>query len=131
MAVSRGGIILSTMVLMSLVDGEIADDEVMRIRWIYERVTGRPLSDADVRTVIDQVAGDDTSLDAYLEHAHAGLSSTDRRLVLKAAFGIASADGKVVDAEDTLLKAVARGLHIPADEYRACISHLMVAREFT
>lgn len=118
------------MVLMSLADGEIAGAELIRIRWIFEKLTTRALADDDVVAVIRQVRADETDLDAYLALVGDGLGDEDRRTVLKAAFGIASADGKVVDAEDALMLRVAAGLKITPAEYGEIASHLMVAREF-
>lgn len=121
---------MSVMVLMSLVDGEIAETEIMRIRWIFERLTGRSLGRDDVARVAEQVRADNTELTPYLERLGEGLNLVDRRTVLKAAFGVASADGKVLDVEDAMMVAVARALRIEPEDYRSIASHLMVAREF-
>ena len=129
-AINRNGALLSVMVLMCRVDDEIADAEIMRIRWIFEKLTGRRLEREDVLTVVAQVGSDQTDLDTYLEKLGEELSLEDRHSVLKAAFGIAVADGKVVDAEDEMMQKTARALQIDPKDYRAIASHLMVAREF-
>lgn len=115
---------------MSLADDHIAEAEVLRIRWIFEKLTGRALAETDVHTMMKQVQADHTDLDSHLALVGAGLSVEERRMVLKAAFGIASADGKVLDAEDSLMKRVAVALDIEPDDYRTIANHLMVAREF-
>lgn len=130
MAINRNGALLSVMVLMCRVDDDIADAEIMRIRWIFEKLTGRKLERDDVLTVVGQVGADQTDLDAYLEQLGNELSLDDRRTVLKAAFGIAVADGKIVDAEDAMMQKTARALQIDPQDYRAIASHMMVAREF-
>lgn len=130
MSISRDGALLSVMVVMSLADGELADAEVLRIRWIFERLTLRALAADDVTAVIDQVRADKTDLSAVLALAGDELGLRDRRTVLKAAFGIASADGKVVDTEDAMMLRIAKALRIEPDDYRTIATHLMVAREF-
>lgn len=130
MAINRNGALLSVMVLMCRVDDDIADTEIMRIRWIFEKLTGRRLAREDVLTVVGQVGADQTDLDVYLEMIGKELPLDDRRSVLKAAFGIAVADGKVVDAEDEMMQRTARALQIDPKDYRAITSHMMVAREF-
>gem|GEM_PF-1808781 len=129
-AINRNGALLSVMVLMCRVDGDVADAEIMRIRWIFEKLTGRQLERDDVMTVIGQVGADQTDLDPYLEMLGEKLSLDDRHMVLKAAFGIAVADGKVVDAEDAMMQKTARALQIDPQDYASIASHLMVAREF-
>ena len=130
MPINRNGALLSVMVLMCRVDDDVADAEIMRIRWIFEKLTGRRLEGDDVQTVVAQVGSDQTDLDGYLEMLGEQLPLEDRRMVLKAAFGIAVADGKVVDAEDEMMRRTAKALRIDPDDYRAIASHMMVAREF-
>ena len=130
MAINRNGALLSVMVLMCRVDDDIDDAEIMRIRWIFEKLTGRRLEREDVLTVVGQVGSDQTDLDGYLEMLGKELSLEERHMVLKAAFGIAVADGKVVDAEDAMMQRTARALQIDPKDYRAIANHMMVAREF-
>ncbi len=130
MAISRDGALMSVMVLMSLVDGEVSSAEVMRIVWVFEKLTGRTLGNDDVVAVARQVHADKTELKPHLELLGAGLSLEDRRDVLKAAFAVASADGKVVDAEDAMMLDMAKALRIDAQDYSSIASHMMVAREF-
>ena len=123
-------VLLTAMVLMTLADGRVADDEVTRIRWIYGKLSDWPMAEDDVRATIAQVRAEAPSIERYLENHRDNLSEDDKRRLLKAAFAIASADGRVVDAEDRLLIRLAKSLKIPPDVYGATIGHLMVAREF-
>lgn len=127
--VSRDGALLSVMVLMSLVDGRVSDNEVMRIRWIFEKLTGSSLGQDDVLTMAEQVRTDRTDLDAYLGALGESLDLDDRRTVLEAAFGIASADGKVIADEDAMMQRIGRALRLPPEHYNAAVRQLRVARE--
>jgi uncharacterized tellurite resistance protein B-like protein len=129
MGISRDGAVLSVMVLMSLVDTRLSEAEVVRIRWIFEKLTGRSLGDEDVWMVAQQVRADATDLDAYLADLGQRLEIADRRTVFKAAFGIATADGKVVDEEDALMQRVGKALRFEPAEYNAIARHLKSARE--
>lgn len=129
MSISRDGALLSVMVLMSIVDGRISEAEVIRIRWIFEKLAGRSLAEQDVLTVARQVRADRTDLDTYLAELGQRLDVADRRMVFKAAFGIATADGRVVDAEDALMRRVGKALRFGPEEYNAIASTLRMARE--
>lgn len=127
--ISRNGALLAVMVLMSLVDDRVTDAEMIRIRWIFEKLTGVGLAAQDVHTVAQQVRNDQSDLDRYLADIGEVLELDDRRTVLEAAFGIASADGKVIDAEDAMMQRIARGLRIPPEHYNALARQLRMARE--
>lgn len=128
---TRDGALLSVMVLMSLVDDHVSDAEVIRIRWIFEKLAGRSLGPDDVHTMAQQVRADDTDLDAYLAQLGESLLLADRRSVLEAALWIASADGKVANAEDEMMQRIGKALRIPAEHYNALARQLRAARELT
>lgn len=129
MTISRDGALLSVMVLMSLVDDRVTDAEVIRIRWIFEKLTDQSLAAADVHTVALQVRADQTDLDTYLGELGESLELDDRRTILDAAFWVASADGKVAHAEDAMMQRIAKALRIPPEHYNAVARQRRLARE--
>lgn len=123
-------ILLTTMVLMTLADGRVVDDEVTRIRWIYGKLSDYPVDEVGIREIISVVQRDPPTLETYFEDHRKALDEDGKRRLLKAAFAIACADGRVVDAEDALLVRFAKALAIPPDVYGATLGHLKVALEF-
>ena len=118
------------MVLMTRVDGHVDDDELVRIQWIMRSRFGQELEPDAIRALVnDQVAESVRLHDLLAEHA-CRLDHEQKRLVLGAAFAIASADGRIVDEEDALMARIARSLEIGPQEYGALMRHAMVAREF-
>jgi uncharacterized tellurite resistance protein B-like protein len=122
-------IVLRVMVLMTLADGDIGEDEVIRMRWIHGRVVGRPVSEAEVRAVIGSVREEGLDIDTYLASICDDLGLAAKRRLLRAAFAIATADGRILAAEDTMMIHIAKALAIPPHEYRAALSQLRLARE--
>lgn len=118
------------MVLMTRVDGHVDSDELVRIQWIMRQRFGQTLEPDTIRALVnDQVAEGVQLYDLLAEHA-SNLDHGQKRLVLGAAFAIASADGTIVDEEDALMARIAQSLQISPDEYRTLMRHAMVAREF-
>ncbi len=119
-----------SMVLMTRVDGHVDDQELVRIQWIMRRRFAQRLESDTIRALVnDQVADGVRLYDLLAEHA-ASLDHEQKRLILAAAFAIASADGEIVDEEDALMVRIARSLRIEPQEYRTLMRHAMVAREF-
>ena len=120
---------MRVMVLMTLADGDIGDDEVIRIRWLHGRVVGRPVPEAEVRAEIEAVHDAKLDIDTYLARIRDDLGLSAKRRLLQAAFAIATADGRILAAEDAMMIRIAKALAIPPQEYRAALSQLRLARE--
>jgi uncharacterized tellurite resistance protein B-like protein len=122
-------IVLRVMVLMTLADGDVGEDEVIRMRWIHGGVVGRPVSEEEVRAVIAAVREEQLDIDTYLARIRGDLGPVGKRRVLQAAFAIATADGLILAAEDEMMVHIAKTLAISPQEYRAALSQLRLARE--
>lgn len=125
----RDDAVLTLMVSMTLADGEIDDAEVTRIQWIYGRLTNATVDEAVVRSKIAEAEESPLNLPTYLASLEDKLGDSAKQRMLKAAFAIASADGKVLEEEDALLVSIARGLSISPEVYRSCLSHFTLARD--
>lgn len=118
------------MVLMTRVDGHVDNEELVRIQWIMRQRFSQRLEPDTIRALVnDQVADGVRLYDLLAEHAST-LDHEQKRLILGAAFAIASADGTIVDEEDALMARIAQSLQIGPQEYRTLMRHAMVAREF-
>ena len=129
----REAAVLTAMILMTLADHRVADAEVTRIRWLFGKVAGLDGSQIpsaqDVRETIDQVRAEGLELDAYLARVAPRLDVATKRRMLKAAFVVATADGRIATEEDALLVRIARALDITPESYRGMLSQMNVARE--
>lgn len=121
---------LTTMVLMTWADGQVSEAELTRLRWIHGKLFKRHPTEAEVKAVLSALAVHPVDVDAYLADVHRELGNADRCTLLKIAFAIASADGRVVAEEDAFLARIAEALEIPPEIYCNMLTHAMVAREF-
>lgn len=116
------------MVRVAMVDGELHDAELARLRWNVGRLTGRVPEEQRVREDVAEVVARAVPLEELLATARDRLDAQGRRIVMRAAYIIATADGEVPAAEDALLVEIARGLEISPAEYRRLVSPMGLAR---
>lgn len=116
------------MVRVAMIDGELHQSEVARLRWNVGRLTGTTPTEAQVQADVDEVQARAVPLSELLSEARDELGSEGRRAVVRAAYIIATADGAVPPAEEQLIQEIARGLGISPDEFRALVSPMALAR---
>jgi len=123
-------VVLRVMVMVTLADGDVGDDEITRIRWVVGRLgPGRPVAEAEVRAMVERVALEGIDLHDYLRSVARFLRDEDKRTTLTAAFIVACADGRVVDEEDAMLVLIGRALNISPATYRATLRHMDMVRK--
>lgn len=131
-APSAREVALRVMIMVTLADGDVGEDEITRIRWVAGRLGpgGEPGSDREVRAMLAEIAAEDgLDLGEYLTQVAPHLREDDKRSILKAAFVVACADGRVVDEEDAILGQIGRSLGISPAAYRATLRHMVVGRD--
>lgn len=116
------------MVRVAMIDGQLRATEMDRLRWNVGRLTGRTPDETRVRCDIEEVVARAVPLSELLAEAREQLDAEGRRTVMRAAYIIATADGEVPAAEETMLVEIARGLGIEPAEYRALVSPMALAR---
>lgn len=116
------------MVRVAMVDGQLHEDEVARLRWTVGRLTGSTPSAEQVRADVAEVLARACPLPELLEQARTELDVEGRRTVVRAACAIATADGEVPRAEEALILDIARSLDITPAEFHALVSPLALAR---
>lgn len=116
------------MVRVAMVDGELHQTEVARLRWNVGRLTGQTPTEAQVTADVAEVQARALPLSELLSQAREELGAEGRRAVVRAAYIIATADGEVPQAEERLVREIARGLDISPQEFRALVSPMALAR---
>lgn len=116
------------MVRVAMVDGELHQSEVARLRWNVGRLAGQTPTEAQVDADVAEVQARAVPLSELLAQARRELDIDGRRAVVRAAYIIATADGEVPQAEERLVKEIARGLDVSPEEFRALVSPMALAR---
>lgn len=116
------------MVRVAMVDGELHQAEVDRLRWNVGRLTGQTPTEDQVQADVAEVQARAVPLSELLAQARHELDVEGRRAVVRAAYIIATADGEVPRAEERLVLEIARGLEISPEEFRALVSPMALAR---
>jgi uncharacterized tellurite resistance protein B-like protein len=100
------------MLQMMLADGQIAEDEVQVVCSVYEKVSGKGLTPAEVRSEASAMAG--SSVDAAQSlRAFAGmLNDAGKEQVIRALFFVALADGSFGAEEQSFHTKVGRALEM-------------------
>ena len=112
------------MVLMLLADGLIEDDEIQAIMGIYESIAKRPVSEPEVRGEIAQAQADGLGVAEYTANLIGVLNSKGKEFIIKAAHGVAMADGVMAPEERMLLDEVADALQLSNAHYRGILAEL-------
>ena len=112
------------MVLMMMADGVIDDDEVEAIRGIYQAVAGRPMSESEVRDEIRQAESDGMSVAEYTANMVVVLNNNGKEFIIKAAHGVAMADGVMAPEERMLMDEIADALQLSKAHYRGLLTEL-------
>lgn len=106
------------MVLMMLADDVVFTGEIAAIIGLYEWITNHPMSEQEVREEIRQAKNDGIGVRAYAAAVGAKLKEDEKRMIIRAAHGVAMADGEVCGRELKLLSDVAEAIELSAEEYR-------------
>lgn len=112
------------MVLMLLADGIIDDDEIQAIMGIYESITKRPVSEQEVRGEIAQAQADGIEVAEYTANLVGVLNTKGKEFIIKAAYGVAMADGVMAPEERVLMDEIADALQLSRAHYRGLLVEL-------
>jgi tellurite resistance protein len=115
------------MVLMMLADKKIEESEIETIQAVYEKLAKKPLARSDVDAEVAAAQKDGRSLARYLETLVGSLNDNGKESVVKAAFFVASADGKVTEDETRLLAELAAALEMSPTHFKGVVDGLVAA----
>jgi tellurite resistance protein len=113
------------MVLMMMADGKIDTEEVETIRQVFGKLSNREVSQEEVDAEVATAKSEGHGLRQYLANVSGNLNDTGKELVVKAAFFVAAADGKITDEESSLLSELASALEMSPAHFRGAIDELM------
>ena len=113
------------MVMMMMADGKIDDEEVETIRQVFGKLSSREVTKAEVDAEVDAVKRDGNNLRHYLASVSGNLNDPGKELVVKAAFFVAAADGKITEEESALLAELASALEMTAAHFKGVVDQLL------
>lgn len=114
-------LMLRAMISMAAADGDVAQVETAMVSGIFEQVTG---GQADMAEIVAAAAGLQASqgdIAADLADAAAGLDDTVKDGIVRAAYLVLLADGKVQDPERQRLYDIAAALGLPETHVTAIL----------
>jgi tellurite resistance protein len=117
------------MVRMMASDGSIDPVEVQVVRGIFGRLAGRTLSDDELNAEIEAARRDPQDIGAALGGLAGTLNDKGKAAVVKAAYLVASADGRFEREEIELLNRVASALGMSAEQTKQAIRELTAPAE--
>jgi len=105
---------LRTMLLMTVADGRVVDDELDKLAQIYTHVGGPTLSREALQAVIAGTAPSAAgALAAIVAGLAGGLNEQGKLAVIRGAYEVATADGHLHEEERALLVTLADALGVP------------------
>lgn len=117
------------MASMIVADGDIADAEVEVVSSVYEKVTGLPLADDEVRTAAEEAVGKWEVAVAGVRALAPDLIDEAKALFVKACLLVAGADGHLDDEEWGLLVQVAGAAGLDSEEFQSILNELTAPDE--
>lgn len=112
------------MVLMMLADGVIDDDEIEAIQSIYQGIAQRPVSTQEVREEIQRAEADRMGVAEYTANLVGSLNDSGKEFIVRAAYGVAMADGVMAPEERMLMDEIADALQLSRAHYRGLLAEL-------
>lgn len=118
--------IFEALLSMVVIDGDADPDELLTLARVYEELTGREVSPAELRARAEVRLANPGPID--LLGLGERLTEAGKRCVLGAAYAIAAADGFVLDEEDQLLARMADAMGLSMQAYRDALAGLLAVR---
>ena len=116
--------ILQAMVSMAEADEALDDAETATICRIYEQVTAQAITAADVREEAEGRRTSETRLAAELKAACSEIDKATKENIIRAAYLVLLADGRIAARERKKLKDFAAALKIPEIHYTMILEDL-------
>ncbi len=112
------------MILMTLADGNIEDSEVDAMIGIYEKITQSNLDKSSLISEIDKLGKQKNNVTDYTGSLRGQLNDQGKEVIIKAAYLIATADGKFHESEQELLAQIAISLDLSTAHLKAVIEEI-------
>lgn len=108
-------VIKKAMIHVLLADGVIEDSELAVALLVYQKVTGKTLTEDMLRKEIDTIQSNREDLSKYLTGVQERLTHDAKILILRAAYLIAMADESFPTEEELLVRQIGKDLAIHKD----------------
>ena len=108
--------ILSALCYVGKCDGIVASGEIALIRQTVKRLTRRDYPAADVIHITDHIDLNLTTQD-YIDFGR-GLRDSEKDTMMRGAFYVALATGRILPAEHEFLSNLAHGIGMPGEDFR-------------
>lgn len=97
-------------------DGMVASNEIAMIGQTYQRLTKRTVPAAEVIRITDHIEVD-LSLQDFINFGR-GLRDSEKDMMMRGAFYIALASGRILPSEHAFLSSLAHGIGMPGEDFR-------------
>jgi len=115
---------MRVMLLTMLADGEMQETEIRKVAEVYTHIGGEKMHSTAVRTQAEHAKADPRGIEEYLEAMAPRLNESGKLAIVKSAWEVANADGKVQEEERQFMKRVAKALKLKRDPLEAVGVHL-------
>ena len=112
---------LRAMISMAAADGQVDDVESATVSAIFEKVAGESVEDEGIAAVAADIKRGDRTLTKALEAAAGDLDTFAKDGIVRAAYLVLVADGKVAGPERTRLHNIGRALDMAEDDIDAIL----------
>ena len=116
--------IKKVMAMMILADGKIDEKEKRMMKDIYQKMTNSELSDSDIEKEIENSKTTIFGLEDLLTEVFPQLNDSGRETIIKVAYWVSIADGKVDKEEEKLLIKLAKHFQISSAHLKGIISEV-------
>jgi len=112
------------MIAMLLADGIIDDSEVKMLQSVYLDLTGTEIPEEELREEIAVIQASGSSALQLIQELAPQLNDPGKETVMRAAYAIANADGRIDDTESTLLAEIGDGLGFTTAHMQGLLSSM-------
>lgn len=114
-------LMLRAMISMAAADGQVDDVESATVSAIFEQVAGETVADTAIADVAADIKRGDRTLTKALEAAAGDLDGFAKDGIVRAAYLVLVADGKVATPERTRLVNIGQALGMPEGDIDAIL----------
>jgi tellurite resistance protein len=114
----------SVLAAMMIVDEHIDPDEIRVACEVYKKQSGVDLDPKALEEAAHHLKDGDVNVEETLHALSTALEFAAKERILEAALQVASADGFVLEEEDTLLATIAAALGVTEAQYRRVMDRL-------
>lgn len=115
---------LHVMIAMMAIDGNVDAAEMNTVRDVYLELTGKAITENDIRNQMNEATSQRAHLVEYLQHIASNLNEHGKEKVVRAAYAVALADHEIVPEERGFMDEIARSINISNAHYRGIVAEM-------